>query len=119
MNYQLADGSWSLDYEIGDQFIYIGNNLGETLKFSENDCSCHPYFLWGDDKYPNPCAWERLILKKRNKTAKEVKTLTVETQDKISSLHSDIQMLVASSNIEALNKLLNKLEEIYQEELRS
>lgn len=118
MSYKLADGSDSLEYEIGDMFIYTGNSNGQILKFSVQDHSSCPYFLWGSDSIASACSWERLTPVKRKKAVKQVKILTVETQNKISDLHGDIQRLVPLDLTGSLNLLLNNLDDLYQKELQ-
>jgi hypothetical protein len=82
MGYELADGSMSTDYQIGDEFTHERESL--IFRLMEDDGTQNPWFKVGDCEGRNARHWEDLTpIKRKNSTL-------------INRLHATIRQLEAT-----------------------
>ena len=95
MSYELADGSMSTDYKIGDKFVSVDDGIfpvGAIVTYTEEDNSACPCFTKEGRKYSEACFWWRLEAYKEPST--EAPTELEELEARIETLEEYITQLV-------------------------
>ena len=95
MSYELADGSMSTDYKIGDKFVSVDDGIfpiGAIVVYTSEDNSDCPWFTQEGRKYEGACYWWRLKAYKEPSTEAPTKVST-EAPTELEELEARIETL--------------------------
>jgi hypothetical protein len=115
--YQLADGSYSDQYKIGDKFVVVCDehyqfNKGVIVEFEEDDQSSAPNFKHKKASEVS-CKWGRLAAYKERSIIKVGASQVEELEAKIDNLEEYISELVKEND--QMRELLHERESLKQQ----